>query len=188
MWGSAALFELASPPPSLPPPQGGEKKKSNEEFVEHTATIPLHLRYLSPTPGGYTNTTIPSPIVFWACPRPSNTDTDTDLTNNPFDRHTLGYDALFPANTLFYHLQPDVINHGFGGEGLLVQNITVPVLDLSSWSAGWVDVGTAGVVFVGFAWVCWCLFRPVGGKGEGGGDVRDEGDGEEDVREGKKVR
>ncbi|KFY26321.1 hypothetical protein V491_01348, partial [Pseudogymnoascus sp. VKM F-3775] len=52
LWGSHLLVELAPPRPS-------------ED--SWTAEIPLHLRYLLPSESGYSTTSLPSPVVFWAC-------------------------------------------------------------------------------------------------------------------------
>ncbi|KFZ04250.1 hypothetical protein V501_09212, partial [Pseudogymnoascus sp. VKM F-4519 (FW-2642)] len=85
LWGSSFLVELAPPPPS------GET---------WTAEIPLHLRYLLPSESGYSSTSLPSPVLFWAC----EADEESKLEGNPFDRVNLGYDGLFGDKTLFYHL------------------------------------------------------------------------------------
>ncbi|OBT49640.1 hypothetical protein VE04_10037, partial [Pseudogymnoascus sp. 24MN13] len=85
LWGSSLLVELAPPPPS-------------EE--SWTAEIPLHLRYLLPNESGYSSTSLPSPVLFWAC----EADEESKLEGNPFDRVNLGYDGLFGDKTLFYHL------------------------------------------------------------------------------------
>ncbi|KFY19822.1 hypothetical protein V493_07820, partial [Pseudogymnoascus sp. VKM F-4281 (FW-2241)] len=53
LWGSSALIELA--PPSSP---------SSDSW---TAEIPLHLRYLLPSESGYRTTSLPAPVLFWAC-------------------------------------------------------------------------------------------------------------------------
>ena len=49
---------------------------------------------------------------------------------------------------MFYHLSPE--------EGRLINTISVPVLDLDR--SKYVELGTAGVVLVGFLWVVWCIF------------------------------
>lgn len=72
LWGSSLLVELAPPPPAA---EGW------------TAEIPLHLRYLLPTESGYRTTSLPAPVVFWAC----GADEESRLGVNPFDRVGLGY-------------------------------------------------------------------------------------------------
>lgn len=146
-WGSAALFELAHPPAS-------QKASDSESW---TATIPTHLRYVKPSNVSSSSTSsleIPAPVVFWAC----NADEGTKFKTNPFDRENLGYDGLFGAKTMFYHVPPapamaEVEN------GLLL-GLDVPVLDAAS--AGWVSMATMAVVLAGFTWVVWKL---VGGGG-----------------------
>ncbi|KAL2036992.1 hypothetical protein N7G274_010277 [Stereocaulon virgatum] len=135
-WGSALLLELAPP-----------KTRS----AQWHADIPLHLRYLLPTNGGSTNTSIPWPIIFWAC----SSDEGTKMNTNPFDRVNLGYDGLFGPRTMYYHLQPT--NAG----QQLVEDLKVPVLDMNEAKVKWVEAGTVVVVLLGFLWVCWTLGRVV---------------------------
>ncbi|KAG0652407.1 pbn1 [Hyphodiscus hymeniophilus] len=129
VWGSSLLLELA--PPSTP--------------SSFTAQIPLHLRYLPPTPSGKSKLKIPYPVVFWACVA----DEGSKFPINPFDRVNIGYDGLFGPKTMFYHLSPGV-------ETLFIE-VSVPVLE--SDKSDYVESGTAGVVVLGFMWVLWCLFR-----------------------------
>ncbi|KAK0622874.1 PIG-X [Immersiella caudata] len=132
-WGSAALLELK-------PPMMGEKEEA------WTAEIPLHLRYLTPTHGGYAHLEVPYPAVFWAC----NAEEGTKFPTNPFERANLGYDGLFGPRTVFWHVEPRPET----GDRV-ASPIRVPVLDLGK--AGWVNIGTAAVVLLGFAWVSWKL-------------------------------
>ena len=131
-WGSAVLLELS-------PPKG-------EQPEPWTAEIPLHLRYLAPGVGGYRAIEIPYPAVFWACA----SEEGTKFPTNPFDRVNLGYDGLFGPRTVFWHVDP----HPEVG-ARLANSITVPVLDTEQ--AAWVNVGTAAVAFLGFAWVVFRL-------------------------------
>ncbi|KAK1756219.1 PIG-X [Echria macrotheca] len=135
LWGSAVLVELTSPPY-----EAGEKER------EWTAEIPMHLRYHAPAHGGYKTLEVPYPAVFWACAA----EEGTKFPNNPFERVNLGYDGLFGPRTVFWHLEPRPVE----GERV-VSRITVPVLDLDK--AGWVNVGTAAAVLLGFGWVVWKL-------------------------------
>ncbi|EON66513.1 hypothetical protein W97_05758 [Coniosporium apollinis CBS 100218] len=163
-FGSAALFELATPSlasqsTSLSTTRGTAVKDTDIWTVE----IPLHLRYLPPTSGGYTPLAVPWPVVFWAC----TADEGTRMVVNPFDRVNLGYDGLFGDRTMFYHVPPSPGNGTWTGreaEGRLVETLQVPVLDLrQAWYVEW---GTVVAVVVGTAWVCWKLWR--GGRmGEG---------------------
>lgn len=112
-------------------------------------------------------------MVFWACPA----ITEDPLGGNPFDRRNLGYEGLFGENTIFYHLSPghgdvggEVGREGVGeGREKMTNELKVPVLDMEGTK--YVEVGTAGVVIVGFLWVLWVLggvWREKGyGKGKG---------------------
>lgn len=136
-WGSAALFELA--PNST------------------SATIPLHLRYLKPAPGGYTNVSVPVPTVFWAC----HAEEGTKFATNPFDRTSVGYDALFGVRTAFYHVQPTKGAQDYGREGSLLRDVTVPVLDTAAPMYPYIEPVTMLLVFAGFVWIAWRAMRPL---------------------------
>ncbi|KAK3302524.1 PIG-X [Chaetomium strumarium] len=136
-WGSAVLVEL-SPPPS---PRGSSMQ-------QWTAEIPLHLRYLTPAQGGYSTIDVPYPVVFWAC----EADEGTEFPPNPFEKANLGYDGLFNAGTVFWHVKPQPAD---SSSRLLVSSVRVPVLDLGK--ASWVNTGTAVAVMLGFVWVVWKL-------------------------------
>lgn len=131
-WGSNVLLQLA-PPSSL-------------EEQAWTAEVPLHLRYLEPSATGERAIEVPYPAVFWACPA----EPGTNLDNNPFDRSKLGYDGLFGAETVFWHVKPQPAD---GGK--LVNSINVPVL--KDDAASWVGIGTTAAVALGFGWIMWKL-------------------------------
>lgn len=132
LWGSAILLEL-SPPTAEKPKQWA---------VE----VPLHLRYLVPSQGGYQDIDIPYPAVFWACEAVEG----TQFATNPFDQASLGYDGLFEPSTAFWHVDPRPST----GEQL-INRVTVPVLDLDK--SKWVNRGTAAAIIIGFAWIVWKL-------------------------------
>ncbi|KAI0022118.1 PIG-X [Xylariomycetidae sp. FL0641] len=132
LWGSTVLLELQPPETQL-----------NEQW---TAEMPLHLRYMAPTAGGYTSTQVPWPAVFWAC----TAEDGTKFPNSPFDRSNLGYDGLFGPRTHFYHVDPKP-----EGKGDLNHRLQVPVLDLDK--SAWVSTGTTAAVLAGFAFVVWKL-------------------------------
>ncbi|KAJ0104338.1 hypothetical protein J7T55_011122 [Diaporthe amygdali] len=132
LWGSAALLELAPP---------------SEPESSWTAEVPLHLRYLSPAPGGYRTARVPHPAVFWAC----TTEEGTKFPASPFERVNLGYDGLFGPRTVFWHVDPAPGEAG----GSLFSEVRVPVLDVDR--SGWVSAGTAAVVLLGFGWIAWKL-------------------------------
>ena len=144
-WGSAALFELASPSPS----SGDGEKTLN--VGDWNISIPLHLRYLPASPASHTLVSVPWPVVFWAC----RAEEGEKMSANPFDRRHLGYEALFGPKTRFLHVEP-------ASEKKLVETIDVPVLDTRK--AGWVEAGTVGVVVLAFLALCWVLFRKTGAE------------------------
>lgn len=135
-WGSNVLLELATP-------DNINKGSTSQPW---DVTIPLHLRYLAPSDTSTTSVQIPWPIVFWAC----TAEEGTKFPVNPFDRVNLGYDGLFGARTMLYHLD-SVVEEG----GRLVSSLEVPVLNTETVGARWVESGTVGVVLVGWLWVVW---------------------------------
>lgn len=139
-WGSTVLLELATPRP------GGKEKDQTWDV-----TIPLHLRYLEPTVGGTSPIRVPWPVVFWAC----TADEGTKFLVNPFDRVNLGYDGLFGPRTMFYHLEVQPLN------GMMVEELDVPVLDTTAAGSAWVESGTVLAVMLGFIWVLWKLWPAV---------------------------
>ncbi|ELR03453.1 hypothetical protein GMDG_06186 [Pseudogymnoascus destructans 20631-21] len=124
LWGSSLLIELAPPPPS-------------EE--SWTAEIPLHLRYLLPSGSGYSSTSLPSPVLFWAC----EADEESKLEGNPFDRVNLGHDGLFGDKTLFYHLGREKGEEGAGDGGGGVAGVWVGVVEVVGVGRG-VGYGRGG--------------------------------------------
>lgn len=88
------------------------------------------------------------------------------MAANPFDRTNLGYEGLFGPKTRFMHVEPQVSGRkGDGAEGgELVEYIDVPVLDTRGTK--YVEVGTMGIVFLGFFSLCWVLFRKRDGEAE----------------------
>ncbi|KAF2999296.1 protease B nonderepressible form [Curvularia kusanoi] len=147
-WGSAALFELASPEEhsDTSAPAGGD----------WNVTIPLHLRYQPATSASHAPVQVPWPVVFWAC----RADEGEKHALNPFDRRHLGYEALFGPKTRFMHVQPVSERGADGGLTRLVETIDVPVLDTRK--VGWVEGGTVGVVVIAFLGLCWVLFGRTG--------------------------
>ena len=138
-WGSSMLAELE-------PPSAGSGQQWN-------ATVPLHLRYLSPRneTSGLSEALIPWPVVFWACAA----EEGSKMATNPFDRVNIGYDGVFGTNTIFYHLTPKVV--GSTGENNLIEKLEVPVLD-AGWIGmrnGWVEGGTGLIVAFGWLWIVW---------------------------------
>lgn len=106
------------------------------------------------------------------------------MAGNPFDRVHLGYEGFFEQATRFMHVQPrggDVEAGTNPNPPLrLVEYIDVPVLDVRR--AGWVQVGTGGVVILAFLGLWWVL---VGGRGGGRGTATGR-DGAKDKKENKK--
>lgn len=152
-WGSTALLQLAIPQSSAQAPDLPGQQN-------WTITIPTHLRYLPAFHGrdivsSHSTAVIPWPILFWAC----EAEEGLKMSTNPFDRVNLGYDGLFGPKTMFYHIPP------IPQAVTTVEMISVPVLDATR--AEWMNVhaGTLIAVMVGFAWVCWQLFRTSMGSG-----------------------
>ena len=146
LWGSAVLVELS-------PPATGEPQPWSVE-------IPLHLRYLEPSRGGYRDVEVPYPAVFWAC----DAEEGTKFATNPFDQTNLGYDTLFGPRTVFWHADP----RPSSADGRLTNKLTVPVLDLDK--SRWVNAGTAAAILLGFVWVGWKIWASrSGSKGPAGG-------------------
>jgi hypothetical protein len=146
-WGSTVLL---SP---LLPPNISASSTAPQPSEPWEVTLPLHLRYFSPTPGGYASTTLPWPVAYWAC----TAESGTKFPINPFDRPHLGYDSAYGPRTMFYHLEPlpDTTSTN-GGLGRIAETLTVPVLDtahpyISPWM---VEVVTLAVIMAGFFWVC----------------------------------
>lgn len=155
-WGSSMLVELD-------PPKKPIGRATERHLQQWHATVPLHLRYLSPNTGksGIAETMFPWPVVFWACAA----EDGSKMTTNPFDRTVVGYDGLFGTDTVFYHLTPRM-NGSTGATRALIEKISVPVLD-AGWVGmrkGWVEGGTGLVVVLGWLWVVWKLWV-VGFKG-----------------------
>ncbi|TDZ87592.1 Protein pbn1 [Colletotrichum sidae] len=142
-WASAVLLELAAP--------------AAEKDAEWTAEVPLHLRYLKPADGGYTDLEVPYPAVFWAC----SSEEGTKFPSSPFERVNLGYDALFGPRTVFWHVEPRPSASG----ARLTSSVRVPVLEAGQ--SGWVRVGTAAAVVLGFAWVFWKIVAAYSRTGYG---------------------
>lgn len=152
-WGSTWLFEIATP-----------SSESVDSTSNWTSTIPLHLRYLSPSESGYQSAIVPWPVVFWAC----TSEEDAEMGVNPFDRTDLGYDTLFGPRTLFYQLHP--------ASNELVEELDVPVLKLKEgegfFQAKYIELGTSVVIVLGFLWVLSRLARVVWATGLGANEVR----------------
>ncbi|KAJ4353148.1 protease B nonderepressible form [Ascochyta clinopodiicola] len=152
-WGSASLFELASPSiPSSDADADADTLTKDINVGNWTISIPLHLRYLPATNASHTLTSVPWPVVFWAC----RADEGEKMSANPFDRRHLGYEALFGPKTRFMHVEPAT------SAGNMVETIDVPVLDTRK--AAWVEMGTVGVVLAAFLGLCWVLFGRTGGQ------------------------
>lgn len=143
-WGSNLLMEIATP----------DEEYGMKNSEHWNVTIPLHLRYLKPSASGHQSISVPWPIVFWAC----SAVQEQEIGINPFDEVNVGYDALFPSRTFFYHLRP--------AKEKLLQEIHVPVLRTSTIAdrligdaASQVEFGTVTVISLGFAWVVWKLVQ-----------------------------
>ncbi|OAX78179.1 hypothetical protein ACJ72_07517 [Emergomyces africanus] len=192
-WGSSLLLELATPSSPSHETRNANANDGNDNDNDWQITVPLHLRYLPPSPSGYRNISVPWPTVFWACA--AEYDEEEVVAGkaaagiNPFDRVGLGWDGLFAPGTLFYHLHPDAYAEpveSVGAEadrGMMVEKIQVPVLKIfPAASAGGggglfesvhsIEMVTSIVVIFGFLWVCMSLGKVVKERGIGNGDER----------------
>ncbi|KKZ65200.1 hypothetical protein EMCG_08960 [[Emmonsia] crescens] len=186
-WGSSFLLELATP--SLQSSSSSQKEKSvNDDNDNWQITIPLHLRYLPPSPSGYRNVSVPWPVVFWACAAEDEEEAGGKKVGiNPFDRVGLGWDGLFAPGTLFYHLHPnastfvtnvDADANADRDRVMMVEKIQVPVLRIGGGGGGLledvrsIEMVTLIVVIFGFLWVFESLRSVVKKSGLGSGDDR----------------
>lgn len=146
-WGSNLLLELATP---------AEKDSAKNDWE---VTIPLHLRYLKPSPSGNRTISVPWPIVFWAC----TAEEGTKMGVNPFDRVNLGWDGLFGPKTMFYQLTPSPVKEKDATvQPRLVEQLDVPVLEIKEGEEGisqirTIEIGTVVVILLGFVWALWKL-------------------------------
>jgi hypothetical protein len=99
---------------------------------------------ISSLASGQVEIEIPYPAVFWAC------SSKEETLESPFDRLHVGYDDLFPRDTVFWHVDPQP-----EGGSRLMNTVTVPVLN--DEGVGSIRSGTAIAVAMGFAWVLWKL-------------------------------
>ena len=136
-WGSTLLIE-----PSLPSVNTSSMRLGGDAW---DVTVPLHLRYLTPSPGGQSSVDMPWPIVYWAC----TAEDGTKFPVNPFDRVNLGFEGLYGPRTMFYHLFP--APHSVAGR--LVGELHVPVYSGNKIGASVVELTTMVVIAVGFLWV-----------------------------------
>jgi hypothetical protein len=145
VWGSSVLLELAPP-------------ETSADRTAWTAEVPLHLRYLEPSPSGKREANVPYPALFWACAP----GVDVDFSTSPFDRASLGYDSLFEPGTTFWHLNPRPVE-----DDRIVSRIAVPVLHEEAGK--WVGFGTSLAIVFGLAWVLWKLQHSYEEHGTGDG-------------------
>ncbi|KAJ9256998.1 hypothetical protein DTO195F2_5677 [Paecilomyces variotii] len=154
-WGSNLLLELATP---------AETDSAKEDWE---VTIPLHLRYLKPSPSGNRTVSVPWPIVFWAC----TAEEGTKMGVNPFDRVNLGWEGLFGPKTMFYQLSPSPSKDKTSEvQSRLVEQLDVPVLEIKEGLEGIVqartiEIGTIIIVALGFLWALWKLISVTGSSG-----------------------
>lgn len=153
-WGSTALFSILTP-------EANETSSGDQTW---DVTIPMHLRYLTPQPGGFSEVHVPWPVVFWAC----TAEDGTKFPVNPFDRTQLGFEGLFGPRTMFYHLQPSPQD---SQAGKLVETISLPVLNTQAISQSSIETLTVATIVLGFVYVLCKLwpgllaqFRGLGGR------------------------
>lgn len=142
-WGSSLLVEVDT------------ARASNGLDME----LPLHLRYLEPKHDStLSEVNFTMPAVFWAC----RSEEWSKMVSSPFDRLHLGWEHLFPEQTMYYHLSPSEDAW---------KSVPVPVLDLQQ--AMLVKIGTVVVIVSGFLWVVWKTCAAfTGGKKVGAGEKK----------------
>ena len=143
-WGSTLLVEPAAP---------SINTTTAIQSDSWDVAIPLHLRYLSPSPRGQSLADVPWPTVYWAC----TAEEGTKFPVNPFDRVNLGFESLYGPRTMFYHLQPAPGSSG----SRLVETLTVPVYDSNKVSPSTIELVTMLVIAAGFFWVVAQLWRGI---------------------------
>ena len=106
-----------------------------------TLELPIHLRYLGPQDGGgYRNTEVLPPQLFWACQNDAESTTSTpflltlDFAVSPFNPSSQSVlHSLFSSDTVFYHIPGhdthDSYSQGKHSKGVV--SINVPVADVS---------------------------------------------------------
>ena len=119
--------------------------------------LPTHSRYEVPQ----VNSTIvaeiqPWPVVFWAC-QPTVEEKQNNPSPASVETSNLGYEALFPKNTVFHYLQPSVS----AGQRLQSQ-FDIPVAPFSSYET--VQLVTVVAIFGSFFYLIYEIFRSVSQK------------------------
>ena len=162
-WGSTALFSILTQEDN----QTSSSSSSSSDNRSWDVTIPMHLRYLTPHAGGFSDVDIPWPVVFWAC----TAEDGTKFPVNPFDRTQLGFEGLFGPRTMFYHVQPSPQDNQ---AGRLVETISLPVLNTQAMSQSTIENLTVATILLGFLYVLWKVgpgllgqVRGLGGAGGG---------------------
>ena len=143
-WGSSVLVEVDT------------ARSSGGLNVE----LPLHLRYLEPEHNTTSSEVVfAMPAVFWAC----KSEEWSKMGSSPFDRLHLGWEQLFPEQTMYYHLSPSEDAW---------KSVPVPVLNLQH--AVLVKIGTVVVILGGFLWVIWkiCAAYVGGRRADGAGEKK----------------
>ncbi|CAN6597999.1 hypothetical protein TRVA0_001S05160 [Trichomonascus vanleenenianus] len=113
-WGSEAVIEIYP-------------KSSQFE-------VPMHSRYEIPQESdSHVYHDMPYPNIFWACKNPD------PKQDSEYPR--LGYDSLFPQDTVFFHLKPNGT----------ISEYSIPVAPLARYVS--VQEGTVTVILAGFLWL-----------------------------------
>lgn len=129
LWGSSILIEVDT--------------RRHEAGEGLKMELPVHTRYQEPRNATSAKTEFALPSVFWAC----KSEDWAGRSKNPFNRVRLGWEHLFPEQTMFYHLSP--AEDGW-------KSLDVPVMNVEY--AEVVKLGTVGVILAGFLWV---LFKTI---------------------------
>lgn len=114
--------------------------------------LPTHSRYEVPQ----MNSTIvgeiqPWPVVFWAC-QPTLEEKEEHPASAAVETINLGYEAIFPENTVFHYLTPSV------APGQRLQSeFDIPVAPLASYET--VQLITVVVIFGSFFYLIYEIFQ-----------------------------
>lgn len=142
-YGSEALVQIYA-----------KNRPADEPAGKFQFELPTHSRYEVPQVNSTSVGQVqPWPVVFWACQ-----PTVDEIKENPapasVETVNLGYEAIFPANTVFHYLEPTVE----AGQRLRSE-FDIPVAPFSSYET--VQLVTVVAIFGSFLYLIYEIFRSV---------------------------